>query len=380
MVRKLTLFLSLLLLLNIHFSMGAQCNSCDVIGPNSGNVTFYSNTTTCFTSNATLGDVVFQNNSKVCVAPGVTVVIQNNLNTTNGHDISIEVQGSLHFNQSPTFNANFSLNVQSSGYIKSGTSGNGTFTFNGSGVNMYKNSGISEFGVLQFNNASATNSIYNYGTFNVTNMNVQGATNFINQETLNIGSNFSFSANSVLTNCGTITAQSGFNLNGGSIINTNTFNVSGGDVDFGSSNSSIYNYATMYIGGKINMAGTSNVLYNEGLVTIDGSIQGTIGKIQGPSDNAKLGYIKWGTKPNVGSGAEIGPNLDIEYIGGSTAAQKANVYSTFNGTELVNVSKACEIYGNCSASLDTVGGTCEDPDANIDACSSGTIIGHTNRK
>ncbi|KJD36499.1 hypothetical protein PW52_04935, partial [Tamlana sedimentorum] len=375
MFKKLTIFLSLVLVLNMPLSLGAQCNSCDTIGPTSGNVTFYSNTITCFTSNATLNDVVFQNNSTVCIAPGVTVTIQNNLNTTNGHDISIEVQGTLIFNQSPTFNANFSLDIQSSGFIKSGNSGNGTFTFNGSGINIYKNSGISEFGVLQFNNASATNSIYNYGTFNVTNMNVQGTTNFTNQETLNIGSNFSFSVNSVLTNCGTITTQSGFNLNGGSVINTNIFNVIGGDIDYGSTNSSIYNYATMYIGGKINMAGTSNILYNEGLITIDGSIQGTIGKIQGPLDNTKLGYIKWSTKPNVGSGAEIGPNLDIEYISGGTAAQKANVYSTFNGTELANVSKACEIYGNCSASLDTVGGTCADPDANVDVCSSGTIIG-----
>jgi len=68
----LVLFTMLLAIL-YHQPVHAQCTTgCKVTGPTSGNYTFATGSTVCFTSDATLGDVTFLNNSKICVAPGVS--------------------------------------------------------------------------------------------------------------------------------------------------------------------------------------------------------------------------------------------------------------------------------------------------------------------
>jgi len=114
----------------------------------------------------------------------------------------------------------------------------------------------------------------------------------------------------------------------------------------------------MGVGGSFNSGNGSNSLYNEGLFS------------------SKKGYIKWGVRPQINGGVNIGPNLDIEYFPGTTPAQKADVYLSFTGTELANVSKACEAFANCTAPLVTTGDVCRNIDGTIpDPCTYGAIIG-----
>lgn len=73
MIKKLILLL-LLSLVSTVSNFYARCTGCTATNP-SGNYTFPANSTVCFTTNTTLGDVTFGNNSKICVAPGATVTL-----------------------------------------------------------------------------------------------------------------------------------------------------------------------------------------------------------------------------------------------------------------------------------------------------------------
>ena len=181
MVKIYSKFFALVFTLILSANYNAQCTGCPFPNPVlSGDYTFASGSTVCFTSNTTLGVVTFNNNSKICVAPGVTVIIENNVNTNSGDNITFEVGGTLQFNQPPTINAKLTANIQSTGTLKSGNSGNNNFTFNGSS-NKLTNSGTMQVSVLQFQNNSATNIVDNYGTLTIgSNINIQGTTTFRN--------------------------------------------------------------------------------------------------------------------------------------------------------------------------------------------------------
>ena len=360
-------FIFVKLCLTLMFSLtsnviSAQCTGCTTTGPTSGNYTFTSGSTTCFTSNATLGDVIFENNSSFCVAPGITVTIQNNINSSG--NLNWNIQGTLIFNQSPQINANLNVVVAVNGEMRAGSTGNNNFTFNGSGNNYFENNGVVNMSVLQLNSSSSTNVIDNYGIFNIgSNINITGTTQFRNQATLNIGQSFNNNSQSTFVNCGDMIAQTGFNLQGGQVINTGNFEVINGQIDFGNGSPRFENYAAVTVGGSLNMSNNST-FYNEGLAILTNAIQGNIGTIEGPSDNSKLGYIKWDSRPNVNSGI-FGPNIDIEYRPGADTAQKANVYASFSGTELANVSKACEEFGNCTAPEVTTSNVCPNLDGSL---------------
>ena len=116
-------------------ALKAQCTDCDTTGPTTGNVTFLSNTKTCFTADATLANVIFQDNSSVCIAPGVTVTITNNIQTTANTDLSFDIQGTLTFIQNAQFNANVNIEIADTGLLQAGNLGLGNLSFDGSGSN-----------------------------------------------------------------------------------------------------------------------------------------------------------------------------------------------------------------------------------------------------
>lgn len=68
-----------------------------------------------------MSDVTFQNNSKICIASGVTLTIQNNINSSG--NVTFEIAGTLQFNQSPNISANLTINIANGGTLRAGTSG-----------------------------------------------------------------------------------------------------------------------------------------------------------------------------------------------------------------------------------------------------------------
>ncbi|RYF25579.1 MAG: hypothetical protein EOO42_03440 [Flavobacteriales bacterium] len=285
----------------------AQCNGCTLTGPTSGNHNFANGNTICFTSNAILGDVTFGNNVKLCVAPGVTVVIQNNVSTTMGNNLAFEVAGVLQFNQPPDIKANLAVNIQNEGILKSGPSGTNNFNFGGTS-NSLNNNGKVVVGVLGFENSTSINIVDNYGTLTIAaNINVKGTTTFRNWNLIDVGSNFNNNSNSKYINCGTFNSVNGFNLGGGTVINVGVFNVTSGQIDL--SGGRLDNYGTLYCAGGIN--GTNNsTLYNEGLVKLS-NFQPNGATIKGPNSDSKLGYF-YLINPINPNGAKVGPNLDFK--------------------------------------------------------------------
>lgn len=378
MIKKIIL-LVLLSLISTVSNFYAQCTGCTVPGPTTGNVTVNAGQTMCFTSNATLGDVTFGNNSKICVAPGVTVIIQNNVNSTSGNNVALEIGGTLQFNQVPTFNANLTANVQSGGILRSGTTGNNNFTFNGT-TNTLTNNGTVQVSVLQFNNASSTNIIDNYKTLTIgSNINISGAsTTFRNWDTITIGQSFNMNSTTTYINCGTINTATGFNAGGGRIINTGNFTVSTGSLNL-ANGSRFENYGILDSRGTTNNSGTTSVIYNEGLVKFN-TYQGD-GWLRGPSSSSKKGYFELANQLLINSG-KVGPNLDFKRnSGGSSQATVFNAsnpnYVTSTGTTTTqtgaNVTFDCRAAANCSAPLVTNIGVCPNingtfpPQANDDA-------------
>lgn len=370
MMKNFSKIFALILTLIFSANYYAQCTGCTVTNPVlSGNYTFASGSTVCFTSNATLGDVTFQNNSKICVAPGVTVIIQNNVTTTSGNNITFEVGGTLQFNNPPTFNANLTVNVKSTGTLKSGNTGNGNFTFNGI-TNNLTNNGTVQVSVLGFNNSSSTNIVDNYGILTIgSNINIQGNTSFRNWNLINIGQSFNMNSSTTYINCGTINTSTGFNVGGGRIINTGNFTIStSGSGNFEVPNGSrIENYGILDTRAGTNNNGTTSVIYNEGLVKFN-TYQGD-GWLRGPSDSTKKGYFEVASQL-LNNSAKVGPNLDFKRT--NTTSSQATVfnatptYVTSAGTTTTqagaNVSFDCRTAQNCSAPLITNIGLCPNID------------------
>ena len=377
MIKNFTKIFALILTLIFSANYYAQCTGCTVTNPVlSGNYTFASGSTVCFTSNATLGDVTFQNNSKICVAPGVTVTIAYNVISAAGDNITFEIGGTLQFNQSVNINANLTTNIQSNGLLKVGDTGNNNFTFSGLN-NTLNNSGTMQVNVLDFLNSGATNIVDNYGILTIgSNINIQGNTTFRNFQTINIGDGFNSNATSTYINCGTINSK-GFNLGGGRVINTGNFNVSSGSLDL-PNGSRIENYGAFSSGGNVNNNGVSSIIYNEGLFTITN--YGGVGWLRGPDSSSKKGYFETVNQMTINS-AKVGPNLDFKRTSGAstqtTVFNTAPTYVTSTGTTTTqtgaNVTFDCRATANCSAPLVTNIGLCPNidgtfpPQANDDA-------------
>ncbi|MFA9187453.1 DUF7507 domain-containing protein [Flavobacterium magnesitis] len=338
--------------------MNAQSGGCDITGSSSGNYTFQSNKKVCFYSNATLGDVTFQNGTTIYIAPNVTVNIQNNV--TSSGTIYIEIEGTLQFNQSVTINANVDITIGTKGILRAGETGTTNFTLNGNGVNNITNNGQFNVGVLGLQNSSGTftfdssaNAIINIKS----NINIGGKSFFRNQGKLLIGNSYNCNNKSVFVNCGEMISSAGFNLGGGKVINTGKFTVSSSRIDFGSSTARFENYGSVNVQGSMNLGGTGCVYYNEGTTVVSDNFQND-GNIEGPAvGSGKLGYITWSGRAAMNSG-KIGPNLNLINSGGTSS--KSGMFNNPNG---INVLQGV-VYNctNCLAPQVNSGAICREPD------------------
>lgn len=339
----------------------AQCTNCTVTNPTDPNYHFPDNTTVCFTSDTVLNSPTFGTNSKICIATGVTLQFQNNVGGVNNVPVSFDVHGTLSFNQATTSIADLDIHVYSTGNILVG-GGNGNITIDGQ-VNKIVNEGLIELGVLQFGD-NTNNTIDNYGNLNINgnvNMSNSAVTLFKNEGggLISITGNYSNSEQSVYVNCGTIISGSGFNINGGKIINTGFF-TAGGDINLSGNSSEIYNYGLFTSTGNINNVPSDAIIYNEGELAFN-QFQGGNAPIQGPSSSTKKGYVVLQNPIQVGNVA-IGPNLDLRRATGASDA--GTVFVNSNPNFLANVTYDCAATNSCSAPLVINPGFC--PSANGD--------------
>lgn len=339
------------LFLMFFIKISSQCTGCNVTNPTGSNYSFTAGNTYCFTQNTTFSDVNFANNVRLCIAPGVTVIIQNNINYTGSNpNVTFDIGGTLQFGQSPNISANLTINILSGGILRAGSSGGNNFTFNGSGTNTLTNYGTVQVSVLGFGQSSATNIIDNYATYTIgSNINIQGNTIFRNNGTINIGSSYNNNSTSTYINCGTITSANGYNLGGGKVINTGTFNVGSGSIDM-SGNSRMENYGVMTSLGVIN--GSSNaVLYNEGLARFT-SVQLNGATIKGPTSSSKKGYVYMASATNP-NGLRVGPNLDF-------TRYTSNSFATKSGSQ-----GQSQIFNSNPLYVNAAGGTVTQAVANV---------------
>ncbi|MCD9856066.1 hypothetical protein LUD75_15175 [Epilithonimonas sp. JDS] len=367
-----------LFLIVLSLDCYSQCAGCTVTNPTAGNYTFATNSVACFTSGTTtMSDVVFQNNSKICIASGATLIIQNNINSTSGTNVTFEIAGTLQFNQSPNINSSLTVNIANGGILRAGSGGNNNFTFSGTN-NTVSNNGTIDVGVLGFS-GNGTNLVDNYNLFSITqNINISGTTTFRNFGTINVGASYNNNSTSTYLNCGTINSLIGYNLGGGKIVNTGTFNVGNGSIDM-SGTSRLENYGTFYSKGTINGA-SSSVIYNEGLMKIT-TWQPNGATMNGPTSSSKKGYTYFLNTVNP-NGAKIGPNLDLTRYsqyeatmvkagtqGQNAIFNSAPTYINSSGTSttaaLASVTYDCAGSGNCSAPVVTVTNICMNTDGSF---------------
>lgn len=367
-----------LFLIVLSLDCYSQCAGCTVTNPSASNYTFATNSVVCFTSGTTtMSDVVFQNNSKICIASGATLIIQNNINSTSGTNVTFEIAGTLQFNQSPNINSSLAVNISNGGILRAGSGGNNNFTFSGTS-NTVINNGTIDVGVLGFS-GNGTNLVDNYNLFSITqNINISGTTTFRNFGTINVGASYNNNSTSTYLNCGTINSVIGYNLGGGKIVNTGTFNVGNGSIDM-SGTSRLENYGTFYSKGTINGAGSS-VIYNEGLMKIT-TWQPNGATMNGPASSSKKGYAYFLNTVNP-NGAKVGPNLDLTRYsqyeatmvkaasqGQNAIFNSAPTYINSSGTSttaaLANVTYDCAGSGTCSAPVVTVTNICMNTDGSF---------------
>lgn len=331
-----------------YYFNNAQCTGCSVTNPTDPNYHFPDNTTVCFSVDTVLNNPTFGANSRICVAQGATLQFQNNIGGITNAPVFFEVHGTLSFNQSTTSIADLDVHVYSTGNITVG-GGTGNMTIDGQ-VNKILNEGLIEVGVLQLGD-NTNNTIGNYGNLNINgnvNMSNSAVTLFKNEGggLISITGNYTNSEQSVYINCGTIISGSGFNINGGKIINTGFF-TAGGDINLSGNSSEIYNYGLFTSTGNMNNAPADAVIYNEGQLSIN-QFQGGNAAIQGPAVATKKGYVVLQNPIQVGN-VTIGPNLDFKKTTG--VSDPGTVFVNSNPSFLVNVTYDCAETNNCSAPL-----------------------------
>jgi uncharacterized repeat protein (TIGR01451 family) len=298
----------------------AQCSCANTLtNSTTSSYTFSANSTTCVTGTPSLtGDIIFGENASICVESGATLTIGANNYSFPSSTVNIDVYGTLKIDQNPTWAGKLNLYIHSTGTF---TSSN-TITLNGSVMDI-TNDGSFTVGTLQFQQSGATITITNNAAMHITQtLNIsQGNAYFKNTGTLTVDGEYSGNSLARYVNCGTYIGK--FNLNGGKLINTGTFNTS--QIEFGSSTSMIENYGHFYANGSINNSGP---VYNEGVFTFNsGYFQGS-GNLTGPTDTSKKGYFVWSGKNSMNGGV-IGPNLNFRNSGGtSSVSEMFNNYAS----------------------------------------------------
>jgi len=344
------------------------CTDCTITNPGGQDLTIKPGDIVCFTQNKTFGNLSISGGT-ICIAEGITVVISGNVNSTIGTTLNLELYGTLTFNQSTTMNATVFVNIYSKGALHSGSSGSNNFTFGGSGDNYINNYGLMDMGVLTFSNSGGNYYFENFGSMDInSNINIQSdTTKFKNNigGTMTLGANFSMNSGASFFNCGTITITSGFNMGGGFIINSGTFELTG-NINYGQGTSKIDNYGTINVhNGNIQMT-TGASFYNEGVTTITGGTFSNDGHITGPESGlGKLGYIYF-DRPAEMNGGSIGPNLNFKNTASGGISSFAVMFQNRTGIQRNEpLYWDCESTGNCVAPRQEIYNLCPDLDGNF---------------
>ena len=366
-----------LFLFILFFSFGLGSNilaqttcDCDITNPEipeNSTFTFQENATTCFTESRSFDNnsqVIFSNNSTLCISEGVEISIpgvqQSSLNTT----AAINIFGSLIFRGDLQLNNDVSVFVGSEGSFSVGN-----LTFNGAGANALINDGTVELSVLQFQGNSSDdteNVIDNRGSMTVSsNIEMVGTSgaNFIrNQNEMVIGSNFNLNQESILNNCGILSSGTGFNLNGGELINTGEFNVTAGTLNFGTTDSEFSNFGLVEISSAIENLVSQSVLYNEGEIIVT-EIAADGVTLTGPTaESGNVGFYRVSTESSRFNRSTVEGNLDFTRTNlapGSTTESDVFVNSDVELSEMISF--GCESSGTCSGPIIS-GVPCFNPD------------------
>lgn len=287
MKNKLILFVYFLgSLISSTGHIQAQCSTCNFeIKTGSGTLVLSPNDVTCITEDLTFSDIKWANNATLCIAPGKTLTIQNNMdNNIAEYNLTLELYGKLAMGN-PEFNSNnLIMNIHSGGEFK--TTGN--TAFKGSNV-IINNQGNFHVSVLNLNGNSGAINILNSesATFKTeSNLNVGNniALIYNNKGYLEIGSQFGLSEISKYSNCGVI-KTAGFNLMSGTIYNTGKIFIS----DKLEGKGEIYNYGTIELKAIL---GDNKKIYNYGTIDIlTNSIVDM--EIYGPTEHPYYGEFRW---------------------------------------------------------------------------------------
>lgn len=391
--RKLILFFLAVFLFFIPISGYSQngCTGCTITNPTPPDpntpLTINVGDVVCFTNGTTTYGGLNFNGGTLCIGSGATLIISNNVNTNSNTTINMEIHGTLRFDQVITLHADVNVNIYAGGIFRSGSTGSNDFAFNGAGNNYINNYGTMDMGVMSFTNTSGNYFFKNTGTMSITrNINISSLTTKFKNEpggVINIGSSFNMNPGTDFYNCGTITASQGFNMGGGEIINTGTFNVAS-NINFGATTARVNNYGSFNVtNGNILLGGVNSVFYNEGVTTITGGTFANDGNIQGPAvGSGKLGYVYFDNQANMNNGS-IGPNLNFKFTGIGGTSTFGHMFRGISGiAQITPIYWDCESANDCVATKQTSLNLCPDfngyfpPDA-VDDTYSGVVPGST---
>lgn len=290
MKKKLILFVFLLgsLLASIGQAQ-AQCTDCDFEVASTGGsntLTLAANSVTCITNDVIFSDISWANGATLCIAPGKTLTIQNNMhNNESTFNLNLEVYGTLAMGN-PEFNFNMTMNIHPGGVFK--TTGNAAFK--GEDVTINNNQGNFQVSVLSLNgNSGKINILNSEGAYFYVKENLNVGNNvklvYNNKGFLEIGGQFGISPSSSFSNCGDI-ITAGFNLMGGKIYNSGGKFLITSHLD---GSGEVHNYATIEI-EKIQ--GNSKNIYNYGVIEVSTSSIVDMA-IYGPTEANSYGEFRW---------------------------------------------------------------------------------------
>ncbi|MGJ8760827.1 MAG: T9SS type A sorting domain-containing protein [Polaribacter sp.] len=360
---KSSLLLFLVVALSSISNTNAQCDTYDyTLNSNQSNGYTFSSGVTRVIGNISVSNgsgAKFNDGAVICISDGSTLKVAN---ATSIGNVSFIIQnGELIFDQNPQLSANITIEIGSKGKL---TALN-TISFNGAKNKIYNEGTINISKSLQFGGATE-NEFDNLGKVIVgTEMNASsvGLSQIRNQNEMVITNNSQIGANITFVNCGVLTSKQAFN-NNGLVVNTGTFNITGGALSLGVSSAIFRNYGKLYVNGDINLTGE---LYNEGYAEVNQKIQGG-GDVTGPlTSESKTGYIKIGSQSPISG--KVGPNLDFSYSFSGTPIQNGTIDNTVTynctGTDCKNPKDTEETCANLDGTIpcsltepDTIIGTC----------------------
>ena len=340
-----------------------QCSGCTLMDPSPADPQNYTLTVNdgdvvCITEDKTFGSMQL-NGGTLCIGPGATLTISNNVYSSADATVNMEIYGTLEFNQVVTFYSTLRVVIHETGSLMSGTIGNGNdIFFNGRGLTTIANYGLMHMGVLTFANTNTGKYLFdNHGTLSISrNINMHAnETVFRNSigGVITVGANFSINKNGSFYNCGTIDVKHGFNHRGW-IENIGEFRVTG-NINYSTDSPDdpkprLDNFGIFELkDGNVQLNGVNSVFYNEGSVTITNGTFEREGSLEGPAvGSGKRGFIYFDTPAGLNSGS-IGPNLNFKNTAAGGVSSFNVMFQNRPLTQLSGISWDCEGSGNCTA-------------------------------